>query len=265
MLKKAALVMVGGKASNADASSSRSVEIANRIAEGVGATGGDRVAGQTAGTEFEKACLAFLQYTFPVLNHIRPGDWCVKQSGPTGIAEFEQYAHLSEVELAIRNQPELRVALGGDYIIKPDVVVCRLPLQDSLINANQKVVDSDCATKSAIREYSGPLPLLHASVSCKWTMRSDRAQNTRSEALNLIRNRKGRLPHIVVVTAEPLPSRIASIAMGTGDIDCVYHFALPELVSAVCGDSTRDAQLLDLMVEGKRLKDISDLPLDLAV
>ncbi len=37
---------------------------------------------------------------------------------------------------------------------------------------------------------------------------SDRAQNTRSEALNLIRNRKGRLPHIVVVTEEPSPSRL---------------------------------------------------------
>ena len=35
-------------------------------------------------------------------------------------------------------------------------------------------------------------------------MRSDRAQYSRTEALNLIRNRKGRLPHIVVVTGEPL-------------------------------------------------------------
>lgn len=47
---------------------------------------------------------------------------------------------------------------------------------------------------------------------------------------NLIRNRKGNLPHIVVVTGEPMPARIASLALGTGDIDCVYHFALYELV-----------------------------------
>jgi len=108
--------------------------------------------------------------------------------------------------------------------------------------------------------------LLHASVSCKWTIRSDRAQNARSEALNLIRNRKGHLPHVVVVTAEPTPSRLASIALGTGDIDCVYHFALYELQSAVCALELHDAaDLLAIMVEGKRLKDISDLPLDLAV
>jgi hypothetical protein len=108
--------------------------------------------------------------------------------------------------------------------------------------------------------------LLHASVSCKWTIRSDRAQNTRTEALNMMRNRKGHLPHIVVVTGEPLPSRIASIALGTGDIDCVYHFALPELIATVDELDIPDSQeMVRIMVEGKRLKDISDLPLDLAV
>lgn len=97
-------------------------------------------------------------------------------------------------------------------------------------------------------------------------MRSDRAQNSRTEALNLIRNRKGHLPHIVVVTGEPLPSRISSLALGTGDIDCVYHFALNELIAAV-NDYDHDdiKEMLKTLVEGKRLKDISDLPLDLSV
>ena len=107
---------------------------------------------------------------------------------------------------------------------------------------------------------------MHASISCKWTIRSDRAQNARSEALNLIRNRKGRLPNIMVVTAEPTPSRLASIALGTGDIDCVYHFALYELQATLRALDMQDAEdLLAVMVNGKRLKDISDLPLDLAV
>lgn len=69
-----------------------------------------------------------------------------------------------------------------------------------------------------------------------------------------------------MVTAEPLPSRIASIALGTGDIDCVYHFALYELMAAVREADLEDAgEMLRIMVEGKRLRDISDLPLDLAV
>ena len=81
-----------------------------------------------------------------------------------------------------------------------------------------------------------------------------------------MRHRKGHLPHVVVVTGEPLPSRVASIALGTGDIDCVYHFALMELKETVDELQFLDAlEMLNIMVEGKRLKDISDLPLDLAV
>ena len=82
----------------------------------------------------------------------------------------------------------------------------------------------------------------------------------------LIRNRKGHLPHIVVVTGEPMPARLASLALGTGDIDCVYHFALYELVQAVKEAQAEDSiELLDMLIQGKRLKDISDLPLDLTV
>ena len=74
------------------------------------------------------------------------------------------------------------------------------------------------------------------------------------------------MPHAVLITAEPLPSRIASIALGTGDLDCVYHFALYELREAVQAHGNEDSvEMLTTMVDGKRLKDISDLPLDLAV
>ena len=70
----------------------------------------------------------------------------------------------------------------------------------------------------------------------------------------------------MVVTAEPTPSRIASIALGTGEIDCVYHFALYELEETLKVLGYGDAlDLFRIMVDGKRLKDISDLPLDLAV
>lgn len=121
-------------------------------------------------------------------------------------------------------------------------------------------------TLTGLRKQNNDKPLLHASISCKWTIRSDRAQNARSEGLNLVRNRKGHLPHIAVITAEPTPSRIASIALGTGEIDCVYHFALHELRHTLETSGYDDVlDLFDIMVNGKRLKDISDLPLDLAV
>ena len=71
---------------------------------------------------------------------------------------------------------------------------------------------------------------------------------------------------MVVVTGEPTPSRLSSLALGTGDVDCVYHFALPELVASVQAlDASDSVELLNIMIEGNRLKDIADLPLDLAV
>ena len=59
--------------------------------------------------------------------------------------------------------------------------------------------------------------------------------------------------------------RIASIALGTGDLDCVYHFALPELVQSVHEAENEDQlEMLNTLVDGRRLRDISDLPFDLA-
>jgi len=68
------------------------------------------------------------------------------------------------------------------------------------------------------------------------------------------------------VTAEPLPTRLAAIALGTGDLDCVYHFALPELEQTLEEiDNEDQMDMLRVMVEGRRLRDISDLPFDLAI
>jgi hypothetical protein len=97
-------------------------------------------------------------------------------------------------------------------------------------------------------------------------MRSDRAQNTRTEALNLLRNRKGRAPSIVAVTAEPLPTRLSSLALGTGDVDFVYHTALPELREALTATGNEDQlDMLNTIVEGRRIRDIADLVLDLLI
>ena len=117
----------------------------------------------------------------------------------------------------------------SDYIIKPDVIITRDTEEDATINAHGALVDEQYARLASLRKINGGRPILHASISCKWTIRSDRVQAARTEALNLIRNRKGRLPHVVVVTGEPWPNRLAAIALGTGDIDCVYHFSLSEL------------------------------------
>ena len=181
-------------------------------------------------------------------------------------SNLEQYEHLAYLSALTAENAQLAAALGNDYLVTPDVVIYRDLYKDEEINAVQRIVDDSIGKMADIRKCNGGKPLLHASVSVKFTMRSDRAQNSRTEALNLIRNRKGHLPHIVVVTAEPMPNRLASLALGTGDIDCVYHFALYELMQAVKEVGSEDAiEILETLVYGKRLKDISDLPLDLSV
>lgn len=270
LLKTILTIDSKGIVSNADSSNTASKAIAKGIADQLKAkTIGERIAAQTSGNRFESICAAFVHETFLKLSHLRPGTWNVHQV--TGrnrleIARYEQYAHLVALDRAAKANAELAAALGSDYTITPDIVVVRDAEEDDAINTPDYLIDDSVATLAVLRKKNGGQPLLHASISCKWTIRSDRAQNARSEALNLVRNRKGRLPHIAVVTAEPTPSRLASIALGTGDIDCVYHFALYELQATVKALDMNDAaDMLAVMVDGKRLKDISDLPLDLAI
>jgi NgoMIV restriction enzyme len=263
--------------SNADGSSEASVEIAKGILGRIGKeVQRERLAGQSSGNKFEDICAAYLRETFLKLEHLRPGLWSViragdgtgktKEHSTVNITNYEQYAHLTALALIAKKDRQLAAALRSDYAIRPDIVVIRQPEPDDRINRPGRIVDDTTARRTSLRAVNNDTALLHASVSCKWTIRSDRVQNARSEALNLIRNRKGRVPHIAVVTGEPLPSRIASIALGTGDIDCVYHFALPELIETLNELDYPDArEMTEIMVEGKRLRDISDLPLDLAI
>ena len=260
-----------GVPSNADTGNKPSCEIGRLVAERLNAKTGNKLPPQSADKIFEELVCNFLDNTFPRLQHLRPGKWKVFDLGNNNAVKassFAQYEHLAHLAKALDADRQLATMLGNDYMVAPDIVVARGLCSDSEINKFKCYVDGNTCLKTDLRAANGGQPLMHASVSAKWTMRSDRAQNSRTEALNLIRNRKGHLPHIVVVTGEPLPSRLASLALGTGDIDCVYHFALYELVDAVRmygADGREDiVELLESLIDGKRLKDISDLPLDLS-
>lgn len=158
------------------------------------------------------------------------------------ITQFSQYAHLRGVDELVKVNAELRITIGRDYLIKPDVTV--------------GIVDLDVL---------GGDPFLHAAISCKWTIRSDRVQNIRHECNQMVRHRRGRQPHLVTVTAEPLPSRLASIARGTGEVDAVYHIAFDALGVAVeeVGNAEQKAAWEEC-VEQKRLLSYEDLAETLA-
>ncbi len=272
LVETGVLTLTNGVASNADSSNAPSRAIAASVAVRLGASEGVKAKGQTSGKQFEFLTMQFLRDTFPHLQHLRPGTWEILNLGNQSAiktSDFAQYEHLAYLAQLMEANKQLSTMLGNDYMVAPDVVVYRALYEDEEINSGRVFIDDGICRMADLRKKNGGKPILHASVSAKWTMRSDRAQNSRTEALNLIRNRKGHLPHIVVVTGEPLPSRIASLALGTGDVDCVYHFALYELIEAVreYSEQGREDVLETLMnlVEGKRLKDISDLPLDLSV
>ncbi|MDQ0581255.1 NgoMIV family type II restriction endonuclease [Streptomyces rishiriensis] len=146
------------------------------------------------------------------------------------ISEFTQYTHLGKLKQAVLRNPVLSADLGLDYLIKPDVTVGI---------ARGSSPDTDA--------------FLHAAVSCKWTIRSDRVQNIRHEFLQMIRHRRGRLPHLVTVTAEPMPSRLAAIARGTGEVDAVYHIAFDALQEAVAavGSKQQKNDLAEMVGQGR--------------
>lgn len=252
----------------ADGSNVSSVEISRKIVDQLPYPYGlNNVAGQTSGDLFEKYTLIFVESAFNLLSKIRPGSWQYSTS-QTEISGFDQYEHLAELSKFVHENKALASIIGTEYIIKPDIIIARKPVDDNEINDNDEIITRNLGNYSPLlsRNKENPSPILHASISCKWTIRSDRSQNTRTEALNLIRNRKGNLPHIVAVTAEPLPTRIATLALGTGDLDCVYHFALYELRKAIIETNKQDQlDILNTMIEGRRLRDISDLPLDMAI
>jgi hypothetical protein len=184
-----------------------------------------------AGTALERGLENDLRSALVTLERTR--GWYVTHQDRA--QDFSQYTHMRHLEAALKSDavkdaleevPELLTSLARDYNVKTDVLI-------GLPNPLGRI----------------PPHVLHAAVSSKLTLRSDRAQNVRTEFSSLVRNRRGRLPHLVVATAEPLPSRLASLTKGTGEIDAVYHLlfeGMNQAISELTVDlsiprSTRDA------------------------
>jgi hypothetical protein len=253
----------------ADVSSEGSRAIAVHLTHALSASTGvaaksSSLSGQTLGRLFSQYTAEFINSCLHLLPQPSVGTWEISQERP--IDHFDQYGHLSEIKALVDKYEELQLDFGEDYVITPVIVVAKRGAHDRAFGAAVLEDGDGVASVTPIRRSNTERPILHASISCKWTIRSDRAQNTRTEALNLVRNRKGRLPTVAAVTIEPMPTRLASLAKGTGDIDRVYHVALYELREAVVETGNEQQRReLDLLVRGKRLADISDLPFDLLI
>lgn len=167
--------------------------------------GGDSSELKEAGSILEESLRTELEKHLAALD---PGrGWMVKRKGD--VAEYEQYHHLEAIRALREKDPMFRQLSGHSYLVKTDVRV-GVPNPDP--------------TKR---------PLLHGCISSKLTIRSDRAQNVKTEFDVLSRVKNGRQPHFTVVTAEPLPTRLASIAEGYGALDAMYHLLFDEIDAAL--------------------------------
>lgn len=226
----------------ADVGSPESLRIAGRAYQALGisdlAPGSpDTGAGQSAGAALEVAVSEDLDRELTNLDERR--DWQISRSGAA--SSYAQFRHLRQLQQLLDEEPTLRATIGHDYHVKSDVYV-------------------------GLPGPAGRAPFLHAAIACKWTIRSDRVQNVRHEFGTLVRNRRGRLPHLALITAEPLPSRVISIARGTGEVDAVYHLLFDELSVAVAQEGSDQQQnYWEEMVNQDRIRPYHSLARDLTL
>jgi len=245
--------------------------------------------GPGIGRHFERAIERFLDRSFKgiVAPELRPGDYVITSGGCASrvLPDFEQYAYLAaprtEADAILATLEghadesligEVRASLermtrrqDDSYEVAPDIVIYREPPAGKGIGVRTSTgMAWRACNPFAPRE--GARPYLVAVVSAKLTLRSDRGQSSRAEGNYLAQHRRGPMCRCVLVTAEPKPSRLLSVA-GGAEIDHIYHVALRELCEAVentVGTASEEYENLAHMIETGRLKDIADLPFDLA-
>lgn len=163
-------------------------------------------------------------------------------SNPRDLARFD---HLADaVGAATANETETRRLLleeiGEESLLKLDV--------------------------TASQQRPGPrTPTLEIGLSLKWSLRTDRAQDCRSQGAKMAALRRGRMPHFAVVTMEPRPYMLNLLGGGSGEVDCVYHLDLPALTAAIeetCAGNPRRRATLETfkrLVAQRRLRDWDEL------
>ncbi|CAM5420223.1 hypothetical protein SXANM310S_06291 [Streptomyces xanthochromogenes] len=153
----------------------------------------------------------------------------------------------AEIQQAEERRRQLLNLLGEESLLKLDITVSR-------------AVGSPLTGQDT-------LPHLIAGLSLKWTLRTDRAQDCRSQGSKMAALRRGRMPHFAAVTMEPRPSMLALLGKGSGDVDCVYHLNLPALDSAIeeyCSGTQRKPRMamrdnFKRLCEHRRIRDYDEL------
>lgn len=223
----------------------------------------------TVHSSFGVAVREFLARLLPYSAGLLPAG-CSVETQPPGrrltLSQFAQFRHVADLERLSVEEASIRSSVAMGLAQDPNVLMLRAPLHDNEINDKAILVELTLARRSWLRARHQPKPLLHAALWCRSSMSREVGGAIRASARSLSRLRRGRAPHIAAVTCEVLPSRMTDLALSPGELDCCYHCALPELRSALSTlDADEELALLDVMVQTQRLKDVSDLFLDLAL
>src|SRR4030042_4094465 len=140
-LCKKILFIKKGTPNFADGSSKTSVAVALKIIDRLNYPLAKQAPpGQTAGVLFEQITKDFLRDSFKLLNHLRPGKWlfAINQK----ISSFEQYEHVASLHRMLQEKPEFAAALGGDYLVTPDITIGRYSISDEEINQEARIVSA---------------------------------------------------------------------------------------------------------------------------
>ncbi|MET9260101.1 NgoMIV family type II restriction endonuclease [Amycolatopsis sp. NPDC004079] len=261
-----------GKPNMSDASDNLSVRLGTRFLEVAGAW---HERPDQDGSDLERHVITTLQAVRPDLE--------IKQS--CSASDFSQYAHLN-VFPAFRsgysNSAKEVKALVSAVEALPDgpdrrrLITIAQHIGQS-IDANAELVTKlvglmpeESLLKLDVvvgRPHDGELPELALALSAKWSLRTDRAQDCVSQGNKLVTQRRGRMPHFGVITAETRPSMLKILADGSGSVDWVYHLDLDSLAKAIDVEaktrrepaSWSPKKTFDRLMNQNRLRDFDDL------
>jgi len=221
------------------------------------------------------------------LASIRP-DLEIQRSRPA--FHFEQYAHMSVFPTFRRSHSAAETSLArllaaidrvGDVNVHATLASeleqarANLRLQDALVVELISHMPEEALLKVDVTvAETRPLglPIVHAAISSKWSLRTDRAQDCVSQGAKLVAQRRGRMPHFAVVTIEPRPAMLKILGDGSGSIDCVYHLNLPALTLAWESlaanqkhpETWSPYRSFRRLVDQRRLRDYDDLVAEVA-
>jgi hypothetical protein len=269
------------KPNTSDASDKFSVDLGNAMFEALGV---DRAARghEPTGTPFATRVSADL------LRHAKSAGSKVDVVPERRLNQFEQYQHVGALKKANAGPSKefqaawkRLVALTRREIVRPGRKVASL---ERYIDEIEKAVEKEAAARRVVFDEVGEesllaldvtvsragvagVPHLDMGLSLKWSLRTDRAQDCRSQGAKLSTLRRGRMPHFAALTMEPRPYMLNLLAGGSGEVDCVYHLHLPALttaIEAVCGRNAskprKDAgDKFRRLVDQRRIRDYDDL------